>query len=282
MLPILLHWKNERGMMRTQPAWRVRKTMDACERTGMTLAQALSLRRHHVKAINKPVPAVRLGLGTDEQVNGAAQLFVLALASHLDAARIAYLSEGAQKRGRAFGDRRPTPDFLFDSPLRLVLVPEPLEPQPPLKRSRARTPGAPSQAATAAAGAAVGARSSVQALAEQPIHWIDAKHFYGASTIALDGKSAVGSLANTARKYRDALGPGAFVFAYGCGAELAAQLAQLSVIALDAQPLDMRAVYAQQRTWCADAAGNILPRAGWPRWLSAVPESLRACDRVTV
>jgi len=44
-----------------------------------------------------------------------------------------------------------------------------------------------------------------------------------------------------------------------CGAELASKLVREGVLVLDATPLDMTKVQAQQATWCADAAGRLLP-----------------------
>ena len=44
-----------------------------------------------------------------------------------------------------------------------------------------------------------------------------------------------------------------------CGAELAATIAREGVLVLDATPIDMTQVEAQRATWCADAAGRLLP-----------------------
>lgn len=88
--------------------------------------------------------------------------------------------------------------------------------------------------------------------------------FYGASTIPAGSNSAVGCILRTCRKYVDWHGPGAVVFLYGCGDQLAEQLDRLGVIALDgsASPrvngLDLRHLQAQQRTWCANGKGEIL------------------------
>jgi len=87
--------------------------------------------------------------------------------------------------------------------------------------------------------------------------------FYGASTIEHDGKSAVGCLLNTARKYTRVHGKGAMVFLYGCGDRLAAELAQVGVLALDCgywnrNHVSLQALQDHQRTWCADKDRNIL------------------------
>ena len=93
---------------------------------------------------------------------------------------------------------------------------------------------------------------------QSPIHWIEAKMFYGASTIERDEKSAVGKILTTAEKYVHRYGPGAIVFAFGCGATLARELMIRNVIALDATPLDLTIMVDEQRKWCADSKGRIL------------------------
>jgi hypothetical protein len=86
--------------------------------------------------------------------------------------------------------------------------------------------------------------------------------FYGASTIELDGKSAVGCLLATARKYVKVHGKGAMLFMYGCGDRLAHQLKEEGVLVLDCSGnlngLDLTAVQEHQRTWCANSNGTIL------------------------
>lgn len=58
-----------------------------------------------------------------------------------------------------------------------------------------------------------------------------------------DGKSAIGKLLQTVDKYVALFGPGAIVFAYGCGEALAATLEARGALVLDAAPLDMRTVH---------------------------------------
>ena len=90
------------------------------------------------------------------------------------------------------------------------------------------------------------------------VNWLEAKNFYGASSIPLDGKSAVGNLLSTAERYVQRYGPGMMVFAYGCGNELSSKLKAKGVIALDASPCDLTNLENQQKTWCADKLGRIL------------------------
>ena len=89
--------------------------------------------------------------------------------------------------------------------------------------------------------------------------------FYGASTIEHDGKSAVGTVLGTARKYVRVHGSGAMIFLYGVGERLAAELAAEGVTAMDGSSgdcrhngVDLSDLWAQQRTWCAAKNGTIL------------------------
>ena len=89
---------------------------------------------------------------------------------------------------------------------------------------------------------------------------IEVKMFYGASTIKMDSKSAVGGLLKTARKYVRTYGPGAMLFSFGFGEDLAATLEAEGVLCLDCSGMvELGPVEAHQRTWCADRRGNILP-----------------------
>jgi hypothetical protein len=97
-------------------------------------------------------------------------------------------------------------------------------------------------------------------LEERIIHWIEAKMFYGASTIPHNSKGAVGGLLRTAKKYVNDFGPGAMIFMQGCGDRLAADLRREGVIVLSAKGVvDLQTVKAHQRSWCANERGDILP-----------------------
>ena len=52
---------------------------------------------------------------------------------------------------------------------------------------------------------------------ERSVSRVEAKMFYGASTIPHNTKSAVGCLLKTAEKYVRVYGQGAIVFMHGCG-----------------------------------------------------------------
>ena len=98
-------------------------------------------------------------------------------------------------------------------------------------------------------------------LEERVIHWIEAKMFYGASTIDHGDAGAVGSIRNQAQKYVDEFGAGAIVFMNGCGERLAADLYRMNVSVLDCHSLNtpsLRLVRKHQKTWCANHKGQIL------------------------
>ena len=90
------------------------------------------------------------------------------------------------------------------------------------------------------------------------VNWLEAKMFYGASSIPEDGKSACGKLVSIAEKYVKHYGPGMMVFSYGCGKELAHQLNNKGVLVMDASPLDLSDMKGFLKTWCADSKGRIL------------------------
>ena len=96
-------------------------------------------------------------------------------------------------------------------------------------------------------------------LDSKPVNWIEAKMFYGASTIPDGTKNAVGGLLPSATKYVDRFGPGAFVFSCGYGSQLKRALEDKGAIALDARPLNLQKMKEHQRSWCANDRGQILP-----------------------
>ena len=92
----------------------------------------------------------------------------------------------------------------------------------------------------------------------QIIFWIEAKMFYGASTIPQSTNNAVGTILPKARQYVQYYGPGAIVFMYGCGVDLARELKQIGVLALDCQGIDLNRVMRHQLGWCGDDNGHVL------------------------
>lgn len=80
----------------------------------------------------------------------------------------------------------------------------------------------------------------------------------GANTIPSGTPNAVGCILPKAKDYVRLYGTGAIVFMYGCGSQLAAQLLEVGVVALDGRGLDLERVEQHQKRWCADGWGNIL------------------------
>jgi hypothetical protein len=236
LLPILLKWgKNERGMMKDQPKFRLHQIKTACRKVNVPISQALSLRRHHIRNLNPYQSMEQLRLGRMGDIRKSADLFEASAEQYLRYCKIPIITEGmqkeqhfrrnseAQKNGFPAKLLPPTPDFLLETPIRIK----------------------------------IDGTSPVSG--EFVVHWIEVKHFYGASSIPHDNKSAVGCILRKSRMYRDQYGPGAIVFAYGAGAELTSTLTQMGVVVLDSGPLRMDAVVRQLRSWCADEYGKILP-----------------------
>jgi len=110
-------------------------------------------------------------------------------------------------------------------------------------------------------GSGCGSGGSSVLLSEQTIHWIDAKMFYGASTIDQGSPCAVGKLAARAEAYVDAFGPGALCLMSGCGADLARRLAGVGVVALDCsggRTVRLDRVRDQLKTWTGSEMGHPL------------------------
>lgn len=277
MLPSLMHWgKSERGMMKDQPQFRLQKIrkMLGSERTNgssdqntrcgkknntqlpstsqvpaskrqISLVQSLSLRRHHLKLLNPKFSMSSLRLGDERDIRDAAALFEECVEAYLRRRGVAFWTEEEQKeqferrtRGMPRHRRKqpPTPDFMLKEGHCAAL-------------SLATDDDA---AYDAADGARPGAPHPTS------LHWIEAKMFYGASTIPSGTPNAVGCILPKVAEYVRLYGTGGIVFMYGCGARLAAQLLEAGVVALDGRGLDLERVEQHQRWWCGDSRGNIL------------------------
>ncbi|KAL7527910.1 hypothetical protein ACHAWF_002359 [Thalassiosira exigua] len=268
LLPVLIHWgKSERGMMKDQPAFRLQKIQkmlngNEANKHGsknhksrpqksdnnnkhqsesrptmrISLVQSLSLRRHHLKLLNPTFPMSALRLGKEDDIRDAAALFEGAVDAYLRGHGVEYLTEEEQRvefnqslKGVPFRQRKqpPTPDFI-------------------MKDGHC---------------AMISFTSNIQGECfthPTSINWIEAKMFYGANTIPSGTPNAVGCILPKVKDYVSLYGPGAIVFMYGCGSELAAQLLEHGVVALDARGLNLDKVEKHQKRWCADGWGNIL------------------------
>jgi hypothetical protein len=251
MVDVLVKWKKkERGMIKDQPPFRLDQIKRKCRQNDwkISLPQALSLRRHHIKLLNGYKSMPQLGLGGQDDIRESARLFEQAVEEYLVHRGVSFWTE-AQQKAEFYKHAQPgqllkvTPDFL-------------LPPGTSLRVQKVLQGNDGNHSDKSSSGGGHG----MQIIKEQVIHWIEAKMFYGASTIAHGTNSAVGSLMASAQKYVAAFGPGAIVFMYGCGDRLAADLAQVGVLVLDCSdsvPLDI--VQDHQKTWCANQQGEILP-----------------------
>lgn len=224
--PLVQAGENERGMMKDKKPGRLNHIQWHLRKApGLRLDQALSLRRHHMKLLNpyKSMPALRLG--NDDDIRESAEIFETVVEVFLKVKKIDCLNEYEQKS--KFPDYRLTPDFLLTTPITL-------------KKYRS---------------------TKDQVVEKRKIHWIEAKMFYGASTIPTGTNGAVGRVLPKVNEYVQKFGEGAIVFMYGCGDRLANELSALGVTALDASAIHgklMEQVHEHQRTWCAKD-GIILP-----------------------
>jgi hypothetical protein len=225
--------KKERGMMKDKPPFLLRKFKAAMRShaPSMNLPQLLSLRRHHIKLLNPSRSTMaQLGLGRVDDINESARIFEGAVGTFLRKSCIKFCTEKEQVE-QAKTENRPlfaTPDFLLPEPVTLRI---------PSRKS-----------------------NNDVVFEEFTIRWVEAKMYYGASTIPGGSSGAVGTVLPTARKYVDSYGPGALIFMMGCGDRLASDLAGIGVVVLDCNgTVSLKDVHAHQRTWCGNEKGHILP-----------------------
>ena len=217
---VFLGRAKEHGMLRDQTKERIASIQNQCDLHHMTVGQACSFRRHLILQKNKfPNAQEKMGLGSETVIRKAATIFEDCIGAFLDQQKIPFFSETDQHRMQPNGC--PNPDSLLRETVTLQCN--------------------------------KGGQAGVE------INWVECKMFYGASTIPLNNKSAVGRILTTANKYVKLFGPGAICFRHGCGAQLASQLEQVGVVALDADTVDLSKLEAHSRTWCAGPDGTILP-----------------------
>lgn len=212
--------EKDHGMMRSQPQWRVDKVKKSCLKHGISLPAALSLRRLHIKNRRPWCSMEKCGLGRTDDINKCAQIFEEAVESVLKLLNVPYIDESTQKTHHA----QEFPTF----------------PTPPTPDFIMR---------------------HTVIIDSISIKWIEAKMFYGASTLVNESlnTSAVGSLITKAEKYVQCYGPGAFVFAYGCGVTVTKLLKERQVIVLDPCLIPLDQMLDHQRRWCSNRSGEILP-----------------------
>lgn len=224
LIPILFpQGKFERGSMISQPFYRVKQIMKSCEEHGMRLEQALCLRRQHMKLLNPHARDMnQLGLGKKNDISITANLFKEAVVKYLKKHGV-HLETIEQ----ATHNMLPTPECILTHPVRMITH------QIANEDSNFGEHG--------------------------QINWIEAEMCYGASTVHCESSSSVDNIMYRARNYVKSCGPGAFIFAYGCGNKLRAELRALGISVLDSHPLDLKKMKKHQSTWCANKNGVILP-----------------------
>ena len=249
---LIRYGAKERGMMKSQPDWRKNQVRRLCDQHGVSVELALSLRRHVMKQFNpyKNMPALRLG--REDEILESSRRFEGVIHELLQRQDVPFYSEAEIKRHiqQHRGQRPfpPTPDFVLHQEMVIETFVYKKNKNDRGSRKRQRT---------------LKNTSQIRTIQRRSVCWIDAKMFYGASTIDHDNNSAVGCLLATARKYTAVYGPGAFVFFHGYGDQLANELDQTGTMALDCTGEHvhclLKPVRDHQRTWCADAKGDILP-----------------------
>lgn len=233
LLSTLIPWgKTERGMMRDHTPLRLKKIIESCSIYGIKLEQALSLRRYHIKFLNHEINMNQLGLGNDHHIRGTEKLFISTVLKYFEKCDIPCITKEEQKlkfiEAEMPGeDMAQTPDVILKEAVNL-------------------TTDQPSNA------------DSTFAEYGQ-INWIEAKMCYGASMKPCETDTLVSSLLLEAKKNVIIYGPGAFVFAYGCGSSLRDELRDMGVSVLDSGPLDLMEMQNHQKQWCANDHGQILP-----------------------
>jgi hypothetical protein len=204
----VLHRKGEWGRGRDLPQRRLDEISRSCQEQGMTLYQALSLRRSMLRSLPGGMRRVNQSssMGSAKGQQQIATLFEEALVAFLKTVTLGqdnvFRTESqliAESRAglRANG---PTPDILFLKPVTIN---------------------------------------------GKSVKWIDAKLFYASATFASNKKIPNGKLQTTALRYNNHFGgQGAFVFGQGFCADLATMVP--GALLLDATPFDMTAVEAFQ------------------------------------
>jgi Protein of unknown function TPD sequence-motif len=223
--------EKERGMICNQPQHRLRQIQRAVnESPGITLHQALSLRRHHIMLRHPGKRPAHLGLGPEQAIRESAEIFERVVEDMLTREGIHFLNE-TQQRANQDNQILLTPDFVFPETIELRLFRVP--------RRGGRTP-----------------------LRGRTVHWLEAKMFYGASSIPHGTPGAVGTILQKMERYVEAFGPGAIVFMQGYGDQLANDLDAIGVTVLSGTAIPkhmIQRVWDHQLTWCANSDGRILP-----------------------
>ena len=177
-----LHRKGEWGRGRDLPKKRLQEIQEACNNNGMTLYQALSLRRTMLRSFKNGMKRVNQSkaMGSNKGQQENARLFEEALETYLSSSLKGQVkgkkvfiteSELLAEMKEGIRARAPTPDILFLSPV---------------------------------------------SINGRLVKWIDAKMYYASASYANHKKLPNGTLKSTAQRYNNIFGgQGAFVFGQG-------------------------------------------------------------------
>ena len=208
MMCQVVHRSGEWGRGRDLPKERIDEISQACSQHGMTLYQALSLRRTMLRSFPGGMRRVNqsASMGTNHGQNQVSALFEEALVAYVRSVTAGSGSIFRTEReliDEARAGRRPhgpTPDILFLEPV------------------------------------IINGRS---------VKWIDAKLYYASAKFASNTRVPNGKLQSQAQRYNHHFGGnGAFVFGQGFCSDL--QRMVPGALLLDATPLDVSAVTAYQ------------------------------------
>jgi hypothetical protein len=213
----VLHRKGEWGRGRDLPKSRLDEISACCNENGLTLYQALSLRRTLLRSMPggmRRMSKPNSQMGSSQGQQQVATLFEEAVESFIqyfagDNHHGVYLTEKKQLEEMKAGTRPhgPTPDILFTSPV---------------------------------------------SINGQLVKWLDAKLYYASAMFADNTRIPNGKLKKRAQRYNGHFGgKGAFVFGQGFCADL--ENIVVNAMLLDATPLDMTPVNdfldSTQRPW---------------------------------
>jgi len=233
IISILIPYKaDERGMIKHHPKYRLEQILWSCDLHEISIEQALSLRRLHIINLNPHVKDMsKLGLGKNADILKTSNLFKSAVMRYLRLCEVPFKTQEDHKQmsfeSLEVGEVMSlTPDFVLTSPVRFITY------QPESEDSGYGEHG--------------------------QTNWIETKMLYGASSIPEGSDNEIGSILSTAKKYIEIYGPGAYVFAYGCGSKLKSELRDLGVSVLDSHPLDLSRMENYQKGWCGKGS-SILP-----------------------
>ena len=207
-----------------------------------------------------------LRLGSEDNINDAAAIFERSVTSYLRRHNVEFWTERDQQRIHVMKDRYakqpPTPDFRMKDGHVVVLdlmhdvggdVLNNNDGSMPTASTTSNNNGMSASSTNSNTDISSNTRTIIT-----NIHWIEAKMFYGASTIPHGTPNAVGAILSKVKQYVALYGHGALVFMYGCGDQLAQQLLDVGVLALDGRCLDLNEVERHQKRWCSNARGDIL------------------------